>query len=105
RTSRNRTSNTSGPADQGRDRETARGAASLPQSAAPRLPHTEVCPIMTHPTNTGHGRRPDDPTAAQFDREFLLLADLAESGGNPELARLDSDLKDAEYERREAEQR
>jgi len=58
---------------------------------------------MTHPTNTGSG--PGGPTAAQFDREFLLLADLAKSGGNPEIARLESDLKDAEYERKEAEQR
>lgn len=54
---------------------------------------------MTHPTNTG----PTGRLAAQFDREFLLLDDLVRAGSNPEIARLESDLADAEFERKEAE--
>lgn len=53
---------------------------------------------MTHPTNTGDGQ-------AVFDREFLLLHDLVKQGSNPQLANLESELKDAEYEREQAETR
>lgn len=51
---------------------------------------------MTHSPDSGDG-------AAVFDREFLLLHDLVERGSNPAMANLESDLKDAEFEREQAE--
>jgi septal ring factor EnvC (AmiA/AmiB activator) len=51
---------------------------------------------MTHSPDNGDG-------ASVFDREFLLLHGLVQQGSNPAMASLESDLKDAEFERKEAE--